>query len=497
MSPEVQAEIERRRGGGHTLDAEFRARLQPHLGHDLGDVRLHTDSHADALSRALSARAFTVGSDIFFRSGAYRPGTYVGDRLIAHELAHVVQQTAMNSGSLLDGGSSDPWESDANTAADAVVSTVWPAGSVAGESAPSSGAGQRLQAAERTAGHRPLVAHLQGRPGHPVLQRDAQATPVQREDRPRRKVRTSKRLTDVEAKVKRLENKIRALGHLDAFRDAVLARAEGWENAVIDLGSAYSKAARKHIGAVEEKKKVDAIESQVMFSVLTIVTAGALAWVSSAVQAGKIISKEMLDEHKMLFDVLKDTVGAAGGEVFSANGPGVAQRVPTPAQVAVSEDPFEFQNQRLARVKANTKTAYLYFEAWDDALLVFSDEWWDKYDEKQQINAYADWRKMAGLLATDANLQPVEYMAAEIERGFWKMWIPSLRQKQVTYGSKVPYTHLVYTSPGSAIEKRWDELGITTVSGVGDFGWWTSHAELDKVVEWANSYRVKAFISGT
>jgi hypothetical protein len=404
----------------------------------------------------------------------------------------------MNSGSLLDSGTSDPWESDANTAADAVVSTVWPAGSVAGESAPSSGAGQQLQAAEQTAGHRPLVALLQSRPGHPVLQRDAEATPVQREDRPGGKVRTSKRLTDLEAKVKRLENKDRASRHLDAFRDAVLARAEGWEKAVINLGSAYSIAAKNHIDAVEAKKKVDAIKSQVMFSVLTIVTAGALAWVSGAVEAGKIISKQMLNDHKMLVDVLQATVEAAGGEVFSANGPGVAQRVPTPAQVAVSEDPLVFQNQRLARVKTSKQTAYLYFKAMDDALLEWSDEWWDKYDEQQQINAYAEWLKVADLLAADDNLPSIEYMAAEIERGFWKMWIPSLRSKEETWGSKAgPHTYFSYISPGSAIEKRWDELGITTVSGVGDFGWWTSHAELDKVVEWANSYRVKAFISGT
>ena len=53
---------------------------------------MHTDAHAAELSRAVSARAFTVGSDIFFAAGEYSPGTPHGNELIAHELAHVVQQ---------------------------------------------------------------------------------------------------------------------------------------------------------------------------------------------------------------------------------------------------------------------------------------------------------------------------------------------------------------------------------------------------------------------
>jgi hypothetical protein len=59
---------------------------------DFGDVRVHTSPRAGAAAEALGARAFTVGSDIVFARGRYRPGAPVGERLIAHELAHVVQQ---------------------------------------------------------------------------------------------------------------------------------------------------------------------------------------------------------------------------------------------------------------------------------------------------------------------------------------------------------------------------------------------------------------------
>jgi len=61
------------------------------LGSDLGGVKVHTDAKAEKLNRALSAEAFTLGSDVFFSKGAYQPNTPSGSRLIAHELTHVVQ----------------------------------------------------------------------------------------------------------------------------------------------------------------------------------------------------------------------------------------------------------------------------------------------------------------------------------------------------------------------------------------------------------------------
>ena len=53
---------------------------------------MHDGPQADALARSVQARAFAVGSDLFFAEGEHRPGTADGDRLLAHELTHVVQQ---------------------------------------------------------------------------------------------------------------------------------------------------------------------------------------------------------------------------------------------------------------------------------------------------------------------------------------------------------------------------------------------------------------------
>lgn len=81
-------------GGGHSLDPADRAFFEPRFGMDLDGVRVHSDVAAEINARRLSANAFTIGSDISFASGRYTPGTTSGRRLLAHELAHVVQQSS-------------------------------------------------------------------------------------------------------------------------------------------------------------------------------------------------------------------------------------------------------------------------------------------------------------------------------------------------------------------------------------------------------------------
>jgi len=92
VHPDVEAAIAIARGSGRALDGTLSQRLEPAYGDALANVRVHSGDGATALARAVSARAFTVGNDIFFGPGEYRPGTPGGDRLIAHEVAHVVQQ---------------------------------------------------------------------------------------------------------------------------------------------------------------------------------------------------------------------------------------------------------------------------------------------------------------------------------------------------------------------------------------------------------------------
>lgn len=78
---------------GRPLDTATRAFMEPRFGHDFSQVRVHTDAQAADSARAVSALAYTVGRDVVFGAEQYQPGTSQGQRLLAHELAHVVQQT--------------------------------------------------------------------------------------------------------------------------------------------------------------------------------------------------------------------------------------------------------------------------------------------------------------------------------------------------------------------------------------------------------------------
>jgi hypothetical protein len=89
MPPSVSEAL---RAPGHALDAQTRKQMESRFGHDFSRVRVHTDEQADVSTRDVSARAFTVGRDVVFREGQYEPHTESGRRLLAHELAHVVQQ---------------------------------------------------------------------------------------------------------------------------------------------------------------------------------------------------------------------------------------------------------------------------------------------------------------------------------------------------------------------------------------------------------------------
>jgi hypothetical protein len=94
VSKDLEAGISTARGSGQPLPDSVRSSLEPQLGRDFSQVHIHNDAKANKLSQQLGAEAFTTGNDVFFREGAYQPGSGSGRGLIAHELTHVVQQGA-------------------------------------------------------------------------------------------------------------------------------------------------------------------------------------------------------------------------------------------------------------------------------------------------------------------------------------------------------------------------------------------------------------------
>ncbi|MEP9358068.1 DUF4157 domain-containing protein [Sphingomonas sp. KR3-1] len=134
------------RSPGQPLDPAPRALLEQRFQQDFGAVRVHADGHAASAAQAIGARAYTTGQDIVFGRGEYRPGTAEGTRLLAHELAHVVQQ---RRGVSVEGGMGrvgDAYERQADSVADAVVAGRPAGGLLSGHPiAASAGGGSAVQ----------------------------------------------------------------------------------------------------------------------------------------------------------------------------------------------------------------------------------------------------------------------------------------------------------------------------------------------------------------
>jgi hypothetical protein len=120
----IQAQL----GAGRSLDGGVSSRIGSAFGQDFSHVRIHTDATASRLTDEYNARAFTVGEHVAFGAGEYQPGTLIGDALIAHELAHVVQQKMSKASNvpLQKGEVGDrALEEDADNAALGAVVSLW------------------------------------------------------------------------------------------------------------------------------------------------------------------------------------------------------------------------------------------------------------------------------------------------------------------------------------------------------------------------------------
>ena len=129
-------------------------------------MRTHTGNSAATLSDSLNARAFTVGNNIAFGSGEYKPGTLIGDALIAHEMAHVVQQSGSSASiAPLEAGDAgySALEADADISALGAVASIWKGANgqlsqIAQNSIPRLRSGLRLARCTRNSGSTTNIA---------------------------------------------------------------------------------------------------------------------------------------------------------------------------------------------------------------------------------------------------------------------------------------------------------------------------------------------------
>jgi Domain of unknown function (DUF4157) len=136
-----------RLGTGSSLSPETQATMSETLGNDFSGVKIHTDNTAAVLCKEMNAHAFTIGNDVAFGAGQYRPGTPEGDGLIAHELTHTVQQkegrTTQLSGLGGDAGTRDALEQEADNNAAKIQRKAKSGGSTDGLEAEADAAGAK------------------------------------------------------------------------------------------------------------------------------------------------------------------------------------------------------------------------------------------------------------------------------------------------------------------------------------------------------------------
>ena len=115
VTPALANHINALPGGGQPLHPATRAFMEPRFGQDFSQVRVHTDSRAAETARTVNARAFTVGRDVVFGAGQYAPERSEGQRLLAHELTHMVQQRSLSESGYVRGGIISRAEDDDET----------------------------------------------------------------------------------------------------------------------------------------------------------------------------------------------------------------------------------------------------------------------------------------------------------------------------------------------------------------------------------------------
>jgi hypothetical protein len=111
------------RSSGQPLDTATRSFFEPRFGHDFSQVRVHLDEPSSRSAQAVNALAYTVGNHLVFGANSYQPATGQGRGLLAHELAHVVQQNndCARKGSLTISAEDHPAEREADAAANAIA----------------------------------------------------------------------------------------------------------------------------------------------------------------------------------------------------------------------------------------------------------------------------------------------------------------------------------------------------------------------------------------
>ncbi len=308
------------------------------------------------------------------------------------------------------------------------------------------------------------------------------------------------RLAILEKNQERQNKRTNAVMALMSLQSFVRARSINWQIAAKHIGSAYVIAYNKHKEILGKKSAKDALNIQIVFSILTVVSAGSLAWVG--------LSDRFTNFSKVLADSVEDAAQAGIGEVLSAVGPiSYAAHFP-PIGGPVGVEPQIYQNNLEIKVLSATRSVEEDFKKIIDDLKETQIEKWDIYDEKKQKKEHDKWIKTAAQFggAEDLPIGPdgqpdVQMMANELERAIWAKYVLS----QYYYRDfGIFKTDSEYEYVGDEVYDRLAELGVTKKRNEVENDLWNSkslpeRAKKDQdiyinfLVKWARNFEPKPF----
>lgn len=305
------------------------------------------------------------------------------------------------------------------------------------------------------------------------------------------------RLAELELNSDRQDKRTRAVLRLSQFQNEFGARCASWLTAVQDIGSAYRTAYDTHKDWVSRQSNADALEIQIVFSVLTVMTAGGLSWLSRAAQAGEnVVLATMARGVESAAQAAADKIyGTAGPVIYPANLSG-----------GVNPHPQIFQNELEKKIYDVQQIAFKGFgqilQTWHAAPL----HYWDDYRESHQLAVHNEWKNKADQLVGAEHLPSVPAMADELEIGLWAKYILEQHSHLEMPGVGWRLTDESYDYVGDVIYERLAQLHITTAAGlpkqipqkVAKNQWEIGQAlanAMTKLPKWAKEHKPRDFKS--
>lgn len=447
VAPEVEDAIQRARGGGQALDSGVREQMEQAFSADFRDVRIHADHEADKLNQVVNARAFTVNQDIFFSSGEYNTNSQQGQELLIHELAHVAQRAGITQFKLNISKPDDENEQEAEHIARTLVSGV-----------------QNINFVTRNKISRNMK-----------LEEKARSEP---------NAKSSLNIAEFSAKDRAADHLFTIL--IAAFAD-LKTNASEWELAAENFGLCYKKAYEGHVDAINAQNRNDQIKADLAFAVLSIVTQGAIAGLSTLA-----VRKEWTTAPEWAVNSLEDTMQNIVGESL-----GTAKNL-SPSR-PVSSDPLEYYIQIKKQLHEHITWSLVFVNNWVQcakkiklrpdrypSIETFNTE---EFDNKIEI-----WKKTVRLFQPPPMIPEVA-LTRELEIGMWAKWAAGTLYRPAStreaigeggayYSSYIPES---FKSPGGKIEEHLKLLKIPNLD-VESWGWWTSEAEAKQLVTWGRNW---------